>query len=137
MGSVRGRLLIVDDERRVRDLLRDYFTEERYAVEVAANGVEGLARASHHRPDVVILDLTMPDLDGRDVLKGLRAAHPDVPVIILSGTRELDVVLELTRSGAFDYVTKPFDFGWIRHVVETAMRRSSGTDGTTPQRRDS
>ena len=82
-----GRVLIVDDEAPVRELLSDYFVERRFTVNTAADGQEALAAFARERPDVVLLDVRMPRLDGLSVLRRLREADPGVAVIMVTAVR--------------------------------------------------
>jgi len=120
-----GRMLIVDDEPSVRDVLRDYFVERGYIVIAAADGREALAAFARERPDVVLLDMRMPGLDGLTVLRRLREADPDVAVIMVTANEDLAVARETLSVGAFDYVAKPFDFDHLTRTVETAIVHSA------------
>jgi two-component system, response regulator, stage 0 sporulation protein F len=119
-----GRILIVDDEAAVREVLSDYFVERGYAVFTAADGGEGLAVFARERPDVVLLDVRMPGLDGLQVLKRLRAADPDVAVIMVTANEDVALAREMLSIGAFDYVSKPFDFEHLNRMVVTAFAHS-------------
>jgi two-component system response regulator (stage 0 sporulation protein F) len=116
-----GRMLIVDDEAPVREVLRDYFIERGYAVFTAADGQEALAAFARERPDIVLLDVRMPGLDGLEVLKRLREVDPDVAVIMVTANEDLAVARETLSVGAFDYVAKPFDFQHLDRAVTTAI----------------
>jgi len=118
-------MLIVDDEAPVRDLLSDYFVGRRFTVSTAADGEEALAAFARERPDVVLLDLRMPGLDGLAVLKRLREADPDVAVIMVTANEDVAVARETLSVGAFDYVAKPFDFDHLDRTVVTAMVHSA------------
>ena len=119
-----GRMLIVDDEAPVRDLLSDYFVERRFTVSTAADGQEALAAFARERPDVVLLDVRMPGLDGLAVLKRLREADPGVVVIMVTANEDLAIAREALSIGAFDYVAKPFDFEHLDRTVVTAILHS-------------
>ena len=120
-----GRMLIVDDEASVRDVLCDYFVARGYAVIAAADGHEALAAFARERPDVVLLDVRMPGLDGLTVLKRLREADPEVAVIMVTANEDLAVARETLSVGAFDYVAKPFDFDHLSRTVVTAIVHSA------------
>jgi DNA-binding response OmpR family regulator len=119
-----GRMLIVDDEAPVRDLLSDYFVERRFTVNTAGDGLEALAAFARERPDVVLLDVRMPGLDGLAVLRRLREADPGVAVIMVTANEDLAIARETLAIGAFDYVAKPFDFEHLDRTVVTAMVHS-------------
>lgn len=120
-----ARILVVDDERQIRRLLKVALTGYGYEVEEAAGGQEGLLRAAAFRPDLVILDLGLPDTDGLDVLRRLRE-WSRVPVIILSvREQERDKIVALD-AGADDYVTKPFGMGELLARIRAALRHAAG-----------
>jgi two-component system response regulator (stage 0 sporulation protein F) len=122
--SGAGRLLIVDDEEPVREVLNDYFRERGYTVITAANGQEALAAFTREGPDVVLLDVRMPGIDGLQVLKRLRQVDPDVAVIMVTANEDLALARETLSVGAFDYVAKPFDFEHLNRTVMTAVLHS-------------
>lgn len=118
---VKPTVLVIDDELQIRRLLRVCLEANNYRVLEAATGQEGLAAAAQHRPDVVVLDLGLPDLDGVSVLKRLRE-WSRVPVLVLSvRDREEDKIKALDH-GADDYVTKPFASGELLARLRVAMR---------------
>ena len=122
-----GRMLIVDDERPVREVLSEYFETQGYAVSVAADGHEALAAFTRERPDVVLLDVRMPGMDGLQVLKRLREADADVAVIMVTANEDLELARESLSVGAFDYVAKPFDFEHLAQAVSAAVVHSART----------
>ena len=130
--AVAGRMLIVDDEAPVRDVLNDYFVERRFAVMTAANGQDALAAFARERPDVVLLDVRMPGLDGLAVLKRLREVDPGVAVIMVTANEDVTVARETLAIGAFDYVAKPFDFDHLDRTVVTAMIHSARSPALEP-----
>src|SRR5204863_8694254 len=118
-------VLTIDDEPQIRRLLRLTLEGNAYRVCDAANGKEGLLQAAQCRPDVVLLDLGLPDLDGIEVVKRLRE-WSRVPVIILSvRDREADKIAALD-AGADDYVTKPFSTGELLARLRAALRHAQG-----------
>jgi CheY-like chemotaxis protein len=119
--SEAGRMLVVDDELAVRDVLGEYFAARGYVVETVASGPEALAAFTRERPDVVLLDMRMPAMDGLEVLKRLRQIDPDVAVIMVTANDDVALARETLTEGAFDYVAKPFDFD---QTVVTAIFHS-------------
>ena len=116
-------LLIADDERSIRDLLRDFFEAQGYAVVTAADGDEALARARDAAPDLVLLDVMMPGPDGFEVVRRLRR-DGQTPVILLTArVAEMDRVVGL-ELGADDYVTKPFSLHEVAARVKAVLRRT-------------
>jgi len=117
------RILVVDDERTIQRFLKNALSSAEFSVHLAGSGREALTAAIAIRPDLVILDLGLPDMDGIEVIRRLREWTP-VPVIILSvRDREDDKVVALD-SGADDYVTKPFGIGELLARMRVALRKS-------------
>jgi len=104
---VKPRVLIVDDEEAIRSSLKMIFEYEGYEVLLAANGPAGLKIAEKEAPDLVFLDIKMPQMDGLEVLKRLKAAEGSPPVVILSGHGNVKTAVEATKLGAFDFIEKP------------------------------
>lgn len=127
MTSEGARILVIDDEYQIRRMLSVALTAHGYALAEAPSGKEGLNQALIFHPDVVILDLGLPDLDGIDVIKQIRE-WSQVPVIVLSvRERESDKIGALD-AGADDYLTKPFSMGELLARIRVALRRSTKTE---------
>ena len=122
------RLLVVDDEPQLLRTLRINLTARRYDVAVAADGASALEVAAKHRPDLVVLDLGLPDMDGSEVIAGLRG-WTNVPILVLSGRAEASDKVEALDAGADDYVTKPFSMDELTARVRALLRRAE-PDGT-------
>jgi two-component system KDP operon response regulator KdpE len=123
-----ARVLVVDDEPPMRRFLRASLAAAGFAVEECATGADALRVAASHPPDAVLLDLGLPDLDGVEVVKRLRAWSA-VPVVVLSARgREADKI-EALDAGADDYVTKPFAIGELTARLRAALRRAARTRG--------
>ena len=116
-------LLIAEDEAPIRDLLRDFFQAQGYAVVTAADGKEALAVAREHAPDLALVDVMMPWVDGFEVVRQLRR-DGQTPVILLTAKANEADKLEGLGLGADDYVTKPFSFHEVAARVEAVLRRS-------------
>ena len=128
MGT--ATVLVVDDERKIRDTVRTFLEHERYAVLVAGTGQEAIDVAGRLKPDLVVLDLMLPDLPGEEVARSLRTVS-EVPIIMLTAKAdEADRVAGL-RLGADDYVVKPFSPLELVARVDAVLRRSrpGGSDG--------
>ena len=118
------RILVVDDEERLRSLLRAYLTQEGFSVLTAVNGREALRVARQERPDLIILDVMMPEMSGYEFLRQYSGERDIAPVIILSAkVEEADTVLGLGL-GADDYVTKPFSPRILVARVRAVLRRA-------------
>ncbi len=119
-----ARLLVVEDDDALRDLLARRFEDAGYAVETAATGPDALAAVAAAPPDLVLLDVMLPGLDGLDVCRRLRADHALLPILLLTARAdELDRVVGL-EVGADDYITKPFSVQEVVARVRAALRRS-------------
>ena len=116
-----GRILVVDDEEDITSVVEEHFTALGYDVDVAHGGAAALIRAAAQRPDVVLLDVTMPDVSGDEVLNRLRAIDPTVAVVMLTGNADEDLARSFLRRGALDYVAKPFQLVTLETVVATAV----------------
>ncbi|MFO0956787.1 MAG: response regulator [Isosphaeraceae bacterium] len=119
-------VLVIDDEPPIRRFLRASLTAEGYGVVEADSGMEALKVAAHHPPDLVILDLGLPDLDGQEVLRLLRE-WLTAPIIILSARDREAQKIQALDSGADDYLTKPFGVGELLARIRTALRHSRPT----------
>lgn len=117
------RILIVDDELQIRKLLNISLSARNLKVIEAANGREAISFAGTHKPDVILLDLGLPDMSGINVLHEIRT-FSDVPIIILSVQDDSEVVVQALDLGADDYVTKPFDPKELAARINVCIRRS-------------
>jgi CheY-like chemotaxis protein len=124
-----GRLLVIDDEQEIVSVLEEHFSALGYEVDVAYGGPHALRRATERRPDAVLLDISMPDMSGDEVLARLRAMDRSIPVVMLTGNVDEDLARQLLDAGAFDYVAKPFQFTVLERVVATAV--ALGASGGT------
>ncbi len=126
-----GRILVVDDESDIRRLLQEILTEEGYEVDVAADAGQARAARARHAPDLVLLDIWMPDTDGITLLREWTGqSNEGCPVVMMSGHGTVETAVEATRLGAFDFVEKPLSLAQLLRTVERALdarsRRPSG-----------
>ena len=128
------RVLVVDDEPQILRALRINLHARQYDVVTAGSGQGALLAATEAHPDLVILDLGLPDMDGVDVIRSLRE-WTQVPIVILSGRMNSAAKVDALDAGADDYVTKPFSFLELMARVEAVLRRSSGYAETVEQYR--
>lgn len=126
---IRARILVVDDERPIREGLLDVLVFHGFGAVGAATGEAGLAAVAERRPDLVILDVMMPGLDGIEVCRRLRATHADLPILMLTAKGAEDDIVAGFNVGADDYVSKPFSLRELMVRVEALLRRS----GRSPQ----
>ena len=118
-------VLVVEDDRNIAELLQMYLEKEGYAVTVAADGGKGLEKFRSIQPDLVLLDVMMPVMDGWAVCKTIRS-ESTTPVIMLTAKGELDDKIAGLKSGADDYITKPFEMKEVLARIEAVLRRSTG-----------
>jgi DNA-binding response OmpR family regulator len=124
-ASPASRILLVDDEPRIRDFISRALAAAGYAIDFAATGAEGLRQGLTGGYDLVILDLIMPDLDGRQVLTRLLAERPDQPVLVLSCLADVTTKVDCLELGAQDYLTKPFSLAELLARVRVRLRDDS------------
>ena len=127
-------VLIVEDDKNIAELLQLYLEKEGYAVTVAHDGGQGLEKFRAIHPDLVLLDLMMPVMDGWEVCKAIRA-EDDTPVIMLTAKAELDDKIAGFKTGADDYITKPFEMKEVLARIEAVLRRSDRGTAEAPARR--
>lgn len=118
--AARGRVLVVDDEQGLRDVLNRWLTRTGYSVDCACDGVEAAKLLERDSYDVIVSDVAMPGLDGVSLLRLARERDPDVPVILVTGSPHLDNAIDAMRSGAFDYVVKPVQLDKLAQIVGRA-----------------
>ena len=123
MTDSRPRVLVVDDDRAVRDSLRRSLEFNGYEVVLAADGAEGLVAVGAQHPDVVVVDVMMPRLDGIETTRALRAAGNDVPVLVLTARDAVGDRVEGLDAGADDYLTKPFALEELLARLRALLRR--------------
>ena len=127
-------VLIVEDDKNIAELLQMYLEKEGYAITVAYDGGQGLAKFRAIKPDIVLLDVMMPVMDGWSVCKAIRS-ESQTPVIMLTAKSETDDKVTGLRSGADDYITKPFEMKEVLARIEAVLRRASGITAEAKARR--
>ncbi len=115
------RVLVIDDEKGIREVLEAILTDEGYAVTAAEDGIQGLARLSQEVVDAVILDVWLPNKGGIDVLKEIKETYPGMPVVIISGHGNIDLAVKAVKAGAFDFLEKPLSLEKVLTVVRNAI----------------
>ena len=126
------KILVVDDEPPIRRLLRVGLTTEGYVVREAADAADAVASLAEEKPDVIILDLGLPDVQGHDLLTGWRASGLELPVIILSSRTDEAGIVQALEAGADDYVTKPFGVAELAARIRVALRHRLQQQGERP-----
>ena len=127
-------VLIIEDDRNIAELLQMYLEKEGYAVTTAFDGGQGLAKFRAIKPDLVLLDVMMPVMDGWAVCKTIRA-ESKTPIIMLTAKSETDNKVQGLKAGADDYITKPFEMKEVLARIEAVLRRSNSSAGEAPARR--
>ena len=127
-------VLVVEDDRNIAELLQMYLEKEGYTVTVAADGGQGLAKFRSLQPDLVLLDVMMPVMDGWTVCRTIRS-ESQTPVIMLTAKGEIDDKIMGLKSGADDYITKPFEMREVLARIEAVLRRTSGVSADKKTRR--
>ncbi len=123
----KQRILLIEDEVGLRETLKLNLKEQGYKVITASDGHEGLAKARSKSPDLIILDLMLPGMDGLSLMRALRLEEIEVPVLMLTArTSEMDKIIGL-ESGADDYLTKPFSLGELMARIRALLRRADRT----------
>jgi CheY-like chemotaxis protein len=112
-----GKILVVDDEPEVRLVLTEFLESRGYEVAAAASGAQALAMVDEVKPHVVLLDVTMPEMDGIETLKRLAVLKPGLPIIMVTANADVEVTSKLLAVGAADYIPKPFDLDYLGQAV--------------------
>ncbi|HEY5997612.1 MAG TPA: response regulator, partial [Candidatus Deferrimicrobiaceae bacterium] len=119
----RAKILVVDDERMIRWSIQQALSKDGHIVATVETGEEALAQAQDEPPDIVLLDITLPGIDGIEVLRRLKQNEPSLTVVMITATEDLKVAVEAMRLGAYDYVSKPFDLDRLKVIVQNALDR--------------
>ena len=120
--TYRARILVVDDDRAMVELFEDYLRIQGFDVVTANSGMEALARLEGDHPDAILLDMRMPEMDGIETLTRIVARNPGVRVLMVSGNDDVILAKEAIALGAFDYILKPVDFGYLGRALEKMTR---------------
>jgi DNA-binding NtrC family response regulator len=115
------KILVVDDEQGILDLFKKVLDKEGYAVITALNGQEALKAVKEENPDLIILDIKMPGMDGIETLGGIKKIDKKAMVLMLTAYGTLDSAKEALKLGAHDYITKPFKLDYIKEVIKESI----------------
>jgi two-component system, NtrC family, nitrogen regulation response regulator NtrX len=118
------RILVIDDEKGIRNTLKEILEYEKFEVELAEDGVKGIEIINSIKIDAILCDIKMPKMDGIEVLNHTMKDHPDVPVVMISGHGDIDTAVEAIKTGAFDFIQKPLDLNRLMVTVRNALDRS-------------
>ncbi len=111
------KILVVDDEPEVGELLADFLGLQGYQAITAVRALDGLEKVKSEKPDLVLLDIMMPEIDGLECLRRIRKMSPETIVIIISGIKDEKIAKDAIRQGAYDYIAKPFDLDYLKDNV--------------------
>jgi DNA-binding NtrC family response regulator len=121
------KVLLVDDEVEFASALAERLQMRDYDVKTASNGLEAMALFHGSPPDIVILDLRIPGMDGLEILKNIKIFDPTIEVLILTGHGDVESVAEGMKNGAFEYIMKPIDIGELTSKIDMAMKKRTGS----------
>jgi two-component system, NtrC family, nitrogen regulation response regulator NtrX len=119
------KILIIDDEKAISNTLKDILLYEKYEVDIANDGVEGVKKAGENSYDLILCDIKMPKMDGIEVLQKIQEMNPDLPVVMISGHGTIETAVDAIRKGAYDYISKPPDLNRLLVTVRNALDKSS------------
>ena len=121
-----ARVLVVDNERMILEILTEFLASQGYEVVGTRGAADAFTMMEVSPPDVLLLDISMPLVDGVTVLRRVRALYPELRVVMVTANADEEVARDTLRRGAFDYVVKPFDFAHLARVVEAAVGQGGG-----------
>jgi DNA-binding response OmpR family regulator len=124
----RGKVLVIDDEPSIVDLFTEYLNGQGFDVISAGGGEEGLDRLRLDGPDIVLLDMRMPGLDGLETLRRIRKINMGVPVLMISGNDDIAAAKEAIALGAFDYTLKPVDFNYLGRALDKMLASAPSSE---------
>ena len=120
-----SRILVIDDERSIRNTLKDILEYEKYEVDLAEDGNKGVEKVKGAEYDIVLCDIKMPGMDGIETLEKLTLLAPDTPVVMISGHGNIDTAVDSIKKGAFDFIEKPLDLNRLLITIRNAMDKST------------
>lgn len=130
-----AKVLIVDDEKSIRNTLSEILTYEKYEIDEACDGMECLVKMKQAKYDVILLDIKMPNVDGMETLERIQSLGYSTPVIMISGHANIDLAVEAVKMGAFDFIAKPPDLNRLLITIKNALEKSSLVHETATLRR--
>jgi two-component system nitrogen regulation response regulator NtrX len=120
-----SKILIIDDEKSIRSALQEILEYEKYHVDLAENGLEGIEKFSANDYDIILCDIKMPEMDGIEVLEKINESEKDVQVIMISGHANVENAVDAIKKGAFDFIEKPLDLNRLLITVRNALDKTS------------
>jgi len=122
MSETFPKLLVVDDEVEICDFLKMFFEEREFQVEVAYTGKNALEKVESYQPDIILLDIKIPDLDGIEVLRRVKAKHPKIGVLMVTAIETTEKINEALKLGADNYITKPLSLEYLENDVREKLK---------------
>lgn len=122
----KERILIVDDEKNIVSSLQEILNDEGYDIITAEDGLDALEKVQSEPPDLVLLDIWIPGMDGIEVLQAIKTYHPEIEVLVMSGHGTIDTAVKATKLGAYDFIEKPFSLDQLVLSVEKALKQRKG-----------
>ncbi|MCF8460204.1 MAG: sigma-54 dependent transcriptional regulator [Flavobacteriales bacterium] len=119
-----AKILIIDDERSIRNAIREILEYEKFQVDEAEDGLSGVVKVKGGKYDVILCDIKMPKMDGTEVLERIMLLAPDTPVVMISGHGDIETAVDLLKNGAYDYIPKPLDLNRLLVSVRNALDRT-------------
>jgi two-component system, NtrC family, nitrogen regulation response regulator NtrX len=119
-----AKILVIDDEKSIRNTLRDILEYEKFKVDDAENGMEGLKLVGSNKYDVILCDIKMPKMDGIETLSNILKQNNEIPVIMISGHGDIETAVEAIKKGAYDYISKPLDLNRLLITIRNALDRT-------------
>jgi len=116
-NSKKGKILIVDDDPAVSNFLERFLTKKSYQVSTAKNGAEAIEITKKESPQLILLDIRLPEINGIEVLKEIKKINPAIGVIIITAVQEEEIAQEAMKLGADDYICKPFDLEYLENSI--------------------
>jgi DNA-binding NtrC family response regulator len=129
------KILVIDDERAIRNTLKEILEYEKYQVELAENAKQAMELIKSSDFDLLLCDIKMPEMDGLELLPHLIEAHPDTPVVMISGHGNIDTAVEAIKKGAYDFIEKPLDLNRLLITIRNAMDKSKLVNETKKLRK--
>ena len=120
-----ANILVIDDERSIRNSLKDILEYENHTVELAENGLIGYKKAEASSYDLIFCDIKMPEMDGMEALEKIKSNNEDQPVVMISGHGDIDTAVEAIKKGAFDFIQKPIDLNRLLVTIKNALERNN------------
>jgi len=111
------KVLVIDDDQEVQGLLKTFLTSEGHEVELGSSGVACIEKVKTLKPDLLLLDIRLPDANGNELLKKVKSADPEQQVVMVTGFKEAESVVEAFRLGAMDCLLKPFNFDYLKFNI--------------------